>query len=68
MMIPLGSMFKPQKPNNKKILIAYTIGLGVIGMLSLLLDALSLGGFNLWLIFVGGAFIYQWVANALIIR
>lgn len=68
MMILLSAMFKPQKPSNKKILIVSTIGLGVIGLFSIILDSLYLGGFNLWLIFLVGAFIYQWVANAMIIR
>lgn len=68
MMIPLSSMFNPEKERSKKILIAYTIALAIIGVFGLILfvktgDVGILGG--LYLI---GVFAYGWVANAMIIR
>lgn len=66
MMIPLASMFKPAKPKARKRLIAYAIGLAAVGILALI--PMWLNGIlivNVFAtIFLGGLFIYQWVANA----
>ena len=66
MMIPLASMFKPAKPKPRKRLIGYTIGLAVVGLLALipmwLNGILIVNAFAT--IFLGGLFVYQWVANA----
>lgn len=66
MMIPLASMFKPAKPKPRKRLIAYTIGLAVVGILALIPMWMSgeLIVNALATFFLLGLFIYQWVANA----
>lgn len=64
MMIPLSSMLNPPKKKNKQILIAYTIALAVIGLVVLL----GLGSPVLTQVYVFGIVIYQFAANALMIR
>lgn len=69
MMIPTGSMFNPSQDNKKKTLIYYTIGLAVVGLGGIVLGLFDLATFNIAAILFGiGIFIYQWVANAMVIK
>ncbi|MGC3944806.1 MAG: hypothetical protein QM762_09855 [Chryseolinea sp.] len=67
MMPPLGIMFAPSK--NKYGLLIYTIVLGVVGIIAIS-NAFTTGelmnGFSA--IFMIGFFIFQWVANWMLIR
>jgi len=67
LMIPFATMYNPRKGTNRKILMIYTGVVAVIGaigvwQLAFLGDGLLAG------IFVFGIVLYQWVANALILR
>jgi tetratricopeptide (TPR) repeat protein len=68
MMIPLASMFNPPKEKSKKVLIAYTIGLAVVGLLSISFQASTGDPSILAPVYIFGVVIYQWVANAMVIR
>ena len=68
MMIPLASMFNPRKPGNKKMLIAYTIFLGVIGLVEILQSTQSDHDTILSSLYIFGMIAYQWIANLLTIR
>ena len=69
MMIPLGSMFTPPKKKNRQMLVAYAIGMAVVGSVAIALAVLSGEPFNLLtVVYFLGIFVYQWVANAMIIR
>lgn len=68
MMIPLSSMFNPPGKKGRTVLRFYTIALALSGALSI---ALAFAG-NEWYYAVGtfyvlGVFVYQWVANAVIL-
>jgi len=68
MMIPFSSMFNPKKPSSKKLLLGYTILLGVIGLLSIAQCAAT-GDVSILLpIYTFGVLIYGWVVNAMVIR
>ncbi|NOT74548.1 MAG: tetratricopeptide repeat protein [Cyclobacteriaceae bacterium] len=66
--IPLASMFNPKQPGKRKILVAYTIALLLVGALSILMMGSSETGLTLWYVFIFGIVAYQWIANALVIR
>lgn len=69
MMIPLSSMLGPDKKKGRLILIAYTSSLALIGCTGLFLFATgSSYSFMFGTIYIVGVAIYQWVANAVIIR
>jgi tetratricopeptide (TPR) repeat protein len=68
MMIPLASMFKPKKETNRKILMSYTAALALVGVLAIFLFTETGTPGLLATIYVFGVLIYQWVANALMIR
>ncbi len=68
MMIPLSSMYHPRKQSNRAILITYTAALAVIGVVVMYLFATTGKTGNLSDVFIFGVLIYQWVANALIMR
>jgi tetratricopeptide (TPR) repeat protein len=64
MMLPLGSMFSPQTESKQRLLVAYTILLALVGLVSVIVPGISI----LWIVFLAGIFLYQWVVNALLIR
>ena len=67
MMIPLGSMFDPT--SNRKLLLGYTIALGVFGLLGIWIAFTGGAVFNLFTtLYLLGLFGYQWVANYVLIR
>jgi tetratricopeptide (TPR) repeat protein len=69
MMIPLSSMLNPSKALNRKILVGYTILLGLVGFATVLL--LTTGNqlaVTLGMAYLIGIFLYQWVANFLVAR
>lgn len=69
MMIPLSSTLNPENRKKRIILIAYTSTLGLIGIGSLLLIATGNPAFNtLGMIYLAGLFLYQFIANAMIIQ
>lgn len=68
MMIPLASMFNPAKESSKRILIAYTILMGLIGAGAMLDLAFDYGIGILGTVYIFGILAYQFIANALIIR
>jgi tetratricopeptide (TPR) repeat protein len=68
MMIPLATMFNPVKSSSKKILIAYTIALGVIGGFAMVQQSLTGDAGVLPVVYIFGIVAYQWIANALMIR
>lgn len=68
MMIPLSSMFNPQKERSKKILITYTLALAAVGLLGIV-QLISTGTVGVTAtIYLIGIFVYGWVANAMLIR
>jgi hypothetical protein len=68
MMIPLASMFNPVKENSKRILIAYTIGLALLGVYAMVMHVTTGEMGIAGTIYFFGVIAYQWIANALIIR
>lgn len=68
MMIPLASMFNPAKEKNKKVLIAYTIFMGAVGIGAMAQFISSSETGLLSPVFIIGLVAYQWIANAMIIR
>lgn len=69
MMIPLSSMLNPSKTRNKKILVAYTVVLGITGLGAILALALQNPLGELFSIsYVLAIFAYQWIANFLVAR
>jgi tetratricopeptide (TPR) repeat protein len=68
MMIPLASAITPPKKNHKLILSAYTIILALLGLSSILAQAFQGEAGNIPFVYLGGIFLYGWVANALIIK
>jgi tetratricopeptide (TPR) repeat protein len=68
MMIPLASMFKPQKQHSKNILIGYAAILALIGIGAILFCASTGEVGVLFPIYTFGVLAYQWVANAMITR
>jgi tetratricopeptide (TPR) repeat protein len=69
MMIPLGSMFQPVLPRKRRILQLYAGGMALVGGLAMALLVLGNPGWeNFGLFYLVGIFLYQWVANAMIIR
>jgi tetratricopeptide (TPR) repeat protein len=68
MMIPLASMFNPPKQQSRSILIGYTILLGAMGVGAIYQQATT-GDVGLpGTIYIFALLIYQWVANAMVIR
>lgn len=68
MMIPLSSMFNPQKKRSKHILIGYTTLLAFIG-LGAILDTASTGTMSvLFPVYTLGVLAYQWIANAVLTK
>lgn len=68
MMIPLSSMLNPSKKQSQYVLITYTALLAAVGIGAIVLNYFKgedsvLGG-----VYIFGVVIYQWVANAMIIR
>jgi tetratricopeptide (TPR) repeat protein len=68
MMIPLSSMFNPEKKRNQTILMGYAIALGVIGILAIAQCAATGEVGILFPVYTFGVLAYQWVANAFVIR
>lgn len=68
MMIPLSSVIVPTKKNHKLILAAYTIILAMLGLSSILAQAFLGDAGYIPFLYLGGIFLYGWVANALIIK
>lgn len=67
MTLPLGSMFSPSK--NQNALLIYTITLGVVGMVAIILTYLTGEIINLMsLFFIIGFVAFQWVANFILIK
>lgn len=68
MMIPLSSMYQPRKQSSRTILIIYTVGLAFVGI-GAMYEYIATGSMGvLSNVFIFGVLIYQWVANAMIIR
>jgi tetratricopeptide (TPR) repeat protein len=69
MMIPLSSMLKPEGSKSKKILVAYTIGLLIVGIVGTAIEFSNPGhGGGVFQIYAIGILAYSWVANAMVIR
>jgi hypothetical protein len=68
MMMPLASMFSPAKEKSRRILISYTMGLALIGIVAIVMQAVTNDMGVLGLIYIAGVVVYQLVANAMIIR
>ena len=68
MMIPLSSMFHPIKKSSQQVLIAYTIGLGLVGILAIVQQLFTGESETLSYIYIFGVVAYQFVANAFVIR
>jgi tetratricopeptide (TPR) repeat protein len=68
MMIPLASMFNPVKEKSQKILISYTVVLGLIGLSAIGQQAIMHEAGLLSTIYLFGLIAYQWFANAIMIR
>jgi len=68
MMIPLASMFNPEKKSSRNILIGYAIVLGLIGAFVLFQCAVTGGVGDAANVYVIGAIAYGWIANAMVMR
>ncbi len=69
MMFPLSSLFDPSGTKGRSVLRWYTIGLAASGALAVVLAFMGQEShYTIGLIYLVGIFIYQWVANAYIIR
>lgn len=69
LLVPAGSMFNGSNKTNNRILMAYTIWVALIGLLGIWQSMQTGILFNSFtVIFLVAVFIYQWVANALIIK
>jgi len=68
MMIPLASMFNPEKKTSRNILVGYAIALGLIGAFVLFQCAVTGGIGDAANVYIIGAIAYGWVANALVMR
>ena len=69
MLMPVGSMFDASTIRNNRILVGYTIVAALIGLVGAWESMQSGILFNQFtVIFLVSIFVYQWVANALIIR
>lgn len=68
MMIPLASMFNPEKKSSQNILISYTIVLALIGAFVIFQGAVTGSVGNAANVYVIGAIAYGWIANAMVIR
>ncbi len=67
MMLPLGTMFSPSK--NKYLLLGYTICLGVVGAIAVVLTFSTNQLFNIMTpVFILGFVAFQWLANYLLIK
>lgn len=64
MMIPLSSMLNPPRKDKRQILIAYAAGLAGVGLLAIL----GIGDGALINVYIFGVVIYQFVANAMMIK
>lgn len=68
MMIPLSSMYNAKKQSSRTILVIYTVGLALVGI-GAMYEFIATGDTGtLTNVFIFGVLIYQWVANALIMR
>ncbi|MFD1000520.1 tetratricopeptide repeat protein [Ohtaekwangia kribbensis] len=68
MMIPLSSMYNAKKQSSRTILVIYTIGLALVGIGAMYEFIVTGNTGTLANVFIFGVLIYQWVANALIMR
>lgn len=69
MMVPLSSMLIPENPRKKLALIAYAAGLGAAGITGLTLMVFGNPAFEtVGTTYIVGIALYQWVANAVLIR
>jgi hypothetical protein len=68
MMIPLASMFSPEKRSSQNILIGYTIVLALIGAFVLFQGAVTGSVGNVANVYIIGAIAYGWIANAMVMR
>jgi len=68
MMIPLASMFNPQKSNSRQILILYAIGMSMLGAGAIAQFVVSGEVGFLAPVYVLGIVAYGWIANAIMIR
>lgn len=66
MVIPIGTMFKPLKEKNRKTAVYMTSAIGIIGILGLLLYAVTKSVTLIYLSFFG-IFAYQWIINGMLI-
>ncbi|RPE08470.1 hypothetical protein EGT74_15605 [Chitinophaga lutea] len=67
MMIPLGTMLLPER--RAAVLVAYTIGMALIGVAAIATAFISGTLFNAYTgVYMVALFIYQWVANAMMIK
>lgn len=68
MMIPMASMFNADKPRNRRIRIAYALGLALVGAFAVAWSFITQEPFNpAVLVFGFGAIAYQWIV-ALVLR
>ncbi|HTF82177.1 MAG TPA: tetratricopeptide repeat protein [Cytophagales bacterium] len=69
MMIPLSSMLNPPQEKNKKILVAYTILTGLVGLAAIAALVVQLPQWEfLGAVYFIAIFVYQWVANYFVTR
>ena len=70
MMIPISGMFNSApKSRGRKILLIYTIALGILGLSSVAIAATGGLAMNpITTVFILAIITYQWVANAILIK
>jgi tetratricopeptide (TPR) repeat protein len=68
MMIPLSSMFTPEKNRSKYLLMGYTALLGFFAALTLIQNAMTQEVSIAFPVYTFGVVIYGWVANAIFIK
>ncbi|MFM7855290.1 MAG: hypothetical protein ACKO96_26030, partial [Flammeovirgaceae bacterium] len=68
MMLPLASVFNPEKNIHKKILIGYTCLMAFFGIASIVFEFMNISGGTPFTIYLIAFVAYQFLANALATR
>lgn len=69
MLIPVGSMFNGNNQKSDRILTIYTLLAAILGLVGIGICAVENTLFNgVTMLFLGAVFIYQWVANVVIVK
>lgn len=69
MLIPVGSMYNGNSQKSDRILTIYTLVAAILGLVGIGISAVDGILFNgVTMLFLGAVFIYQWIANVVIVK